>query len=299
MIDDGYPIVENWTYSYGVRAGSLTLLEIDEEKSKGATGLKQYVHWKCDCGACSKDPNKSPKRLDNLKNGAMGKKGGTRSCGHKQQQMFVHPNSLGVIQEDLSGQVINNYKIISKTNIQDSNRSYYYKVECPICHRIFALSGRHLKDGRCAQSCGCTNNTIYGLTSQNNNVQQAKSHDEQFIMDMLNSVNVPYIKEKQFEDLRSANGGFLSYDFYLESPKYGPYIIEFDGAQHFKDGFFGLYEERHKNDLIKNRYAWDHNIRLIRISCYDEYNLDDLSIYTTKYELTPENEINYYKNRLS
>lgn len=299
MIDDGYPVVDNWEYSFGVRTGSLTLQEIDEERSKGATGLKRYVHWICDCGATSKDPGKKSKRLDNCRNGAMGKKG-TRSCGHKQKMMFINPNSSGIIQEDLSGQIINGYKVISKTNIRDSNGSYYYNVECPYCKKIFSLSGRHLKDGYRAKSCGCLNNTTYGLIGEGAGQLKSKSKDEQFIMDVFATYNIPYTKEKQFLDLKSDDGGFLSYDFYLESPKYGKYIIEFDGVQHFKEltgSWKRPLEIQRKYDLRKNKYAWDHNIRLIRISAYDIYDYKDLSIATTRYELTPENEKEYYKLR--
>ena len=261
------------------------------------------MHWHClKCGSTSRDPGKASKRLDNVKNGALGKKGGTRSCGCKQSKLFVNANTRGLIQEDLSNSVINGLEVISKTDIQDSNRSYYYKVKCPYCGRIFPLSGRHLKDGYCASSCGCVRNTQYGLIGEGFGQYKAKSADEQFIMDMLDSIYIPYQKEKQFIDLvNPKTNGFLSYDFYLESPRYGKYLIEFDGEQHFKETHnWGMtLKERHELDLLKNRYAWSNNMRLIRIPWNAEYQLNDLSIADTRFELTPQNEEEYYNSRMA
>ena len=81
------------------------------------------------------------------------------------------------------------------------------------------------------------------------------------------------------------------------------YLIEFDGSQHFT--YF--YEENNKgwnnkenfditrkNDLIKNKYCFEHNIPLIRIPYNEEYTFEDLKLETTRFLLTPENENQYY-----
>lgn len=81
------------------------------------------------------------------------------------------------------------------------------------------------------------------------------------------------------------------------------YLIEFDGSQHFT--YF--YEENNKgwnnkenfditrkNDLIKNKYCFEHNIPLIRIPYNAEYTFEDLKLETTRFLLTPENEEKYY-----
>lgn len=294
MIDDGYPIVEVWEYKNGAKSGSLTVLEIDE--TKPGTGLKRYVHWKCDCGASSKDKGRKTKRLDNICNGAKGIKGGTRSCGCKQKRAFKNANIVGVIQEDLSGQVLSGFKVISKTMIQDSNRSYYYKVKCPYCGNIFPLSGRHLKDGYCSKSCGCLHNTQYGLIGEGSGYMKAKSRDEQFIMDALSQLGLMYEKEKQFIDLvNPETGGFLSFDFYLENSLNEKYIIEFDGAQHFSpSGFMRDLKVQRKLDLLKNHYCWNNGIRLIRIPYNKEYGIEDLILKTTHFELTAINQEMYY-----
>ena len=74
------------------------------------------------------------------------------------------------------------------------------------------------------------------------------------------------------------------------------YIIEYDGIQHFQGKHFkDTLENIHKNDLIKNKYCFEHNIPLIRIPYDKEYTLNDLKLKTTRFLLTPENEKEYYE----
>ena len=94
---------------------------------------------------------------------------------------------------------------------------------------------------------------------------------ERKIMDILNNLDVEYEKEKTFEGLVSAKGGYLRYDFYL--PKYN-LLIEYDGEQHYNDvGPYFDYESLRNNDQLKNKYAKEKRIHLLRIP-YTEY--DDL-----------------------
>ena len=91
---------------------------------------------------------------------------------------------------------------------------------------------------------------------------------------------------------------FLPFDFYLESPQFGKYVIEFDGEQHFKNiEYFGNFETRRKHDLIKNRFCWENGIKLIRIPYNAKYVLNDLNPSTTRFLLTPQNEKEYYESR--
>lgn len=91
---------------------------------------------------------------------------------------------------------------------------------------------------------------------------------ERKIMDILNNLGIDYEKEKTFDGLVSARGGYLRYDFYL--PRYNM-LIEYDGEQHFKDfGRFFDYESLKMNDQIKNEFAKEKGIRLLRIP-YTKY----------------------------
>lgn len=152
MIEDGYPIIEEskWKAIPGAQAGALILDYPIKERPK---------YWACHCLQCG-NPYVE-KRIDNLKIGAIGGKvyasgrrcNGTRSCGCKQKKQFVKANTQGLINEDLTGQVLNGWKLIEKTFMKDSNRSFKYLVQSivhPECYDI--LSIRHLKDGYVAQS---------------------------------------------------------------------------------------------------------------------------------------------------
>ena len=266
MIDDGYPIVKEFKAEKGVRVGKLILLEKFRENNR--------TYWKCKCD-CGKIVNK---RQDNLSAGARGLKGGTRSCGCKSENIFKKRNE-GVKKEDLTGSIINGMKLLSKTNKQDNNRSFYYWVECPFCHNVYLQSIRHIKDGHFKKHCGCLKN---------------KSFNEEKINQLLEVDNISFIEQYIFPDCKYKNQ--LMFDFYVNNQ----YIIEYDGKQHFEIiDFFGGEEEfkkQRERDLIKNKYCFDHNIPLIRIPYNAEYTLDDLKLETTRFLLTPENEKEYYNN---
>lgn len=105
------------------------------------------------------------------------------------------------------------------------------------------------------------------------------------IKDFLDNNNIKYIQEKTFSGCRYYY--CLRFDFYL--PDYNC-CIEYDGEQHYKEvDFFGGekgYEERKRNDSIKNKYCKENNISLLRIPYFDFNNIDNiLNIFLNK--LTP------------
>jgi very-short-patch-repair endonuclease len=75
-------------------------------------------------------------------------------------------------------------------------------------------------------------------------------------------------REKEFEDCINIKIGkycrSLRFDFYIPEQNT---VIEFDGEQHFiKRGKFGdKFETLKENDIIKNEYCLNNNIKLIRI----------------------------------
>jgi hypothetical protein len=75
-------------------------------------------------------------------------------------------------------------------------------------------------------------------------------------------------REKSFEDCTNKGGGKvcrrLRFDFYL--PELNT-LIEYDGEQHFiQRGKFGSkFDSLKKNDIVKNNFCLDKNIKLIRI----------------------------------
>jgi hypothetical protein len=266
--NDGFPILDTFKAEPGARAGKLVLLYKTEKRD---SRNKPYWMCKCECG------NQKEIRQSNLSDGARGKKGGTRSCGCKAIKYFKKRNDKGTVIEDFSNAELNGIKILSKTSLKDSNRSWYYKCECPVCKQPFLLSIRHIKDGYRAKNCGCIS---------------GKSLNEIAISEILKENNIVFKEQYKFEDCKNIKS--LPFDFYINDK----YIIEFDGKQHFSPvEFFGgekAFIERRKNDLIKNEYCFINNIPIIRIPYNVDYNLSDLFPETSRYLLTEENKDKYY-----
>ena len=97
-----------------------------------------------------------------------------------------------------------------------------------------------------------------------------ESKGELIIKKYLDKNNIKYIREKIFELCK--NKKYLPFDFYLPEQNL---LIEYDGLQHFKsinywggDAGFNL---RQNNDNIKNNFAKNNNIGLLRIK-YNKIN---------------------------
>jgi hypothetical protein len=114
---------------------------------------------------------------------------------------------------------------------------------------------------------------------------------------MLNKLNLSFISQKSFQDCLLKSGRKGRFDFFINNQ----YIIEFDGSQHFSWKGNNTWNNKDKfkttreNDLVKNKYCFEHNIPLIRIPYNIKYTIDDLKLETTRFLLTPENESQYYE----
>lgn len=107
---------------------------------------------------------------------------------------------------------------------------------------------------------------------------EKKSKGEEKIEQYLKDNNIEYIPQKKFIDLVSDKDKLLPYDFYLVNRNI---IIEFDGKQH--DEYIPYFhkskkafEELVKRDKLKNKYATDNGIKLIRIKEHDYDNIEDI-----------------------
>ena len=123
-------------------------------------------------------------------------------------------------------------------------------IICPI-HGVFKqIPNRHLMGDGC-KSC-------------------SESKGEKAIAKYLVDNDIKYIREKRYDNCKNISQ--LPFDFYL--PEYN-LLIEYDGEQHFKSmDFFGgekAFKIRIINDNIKNEYAKNNNIKLLRIR-FDELN---------------------------
>ena len=198
------------------------------------------------------------------------------------------------ITKDETGKTYGFLKVIRKATEEEKPRTdragVYWVCNCTNCGREnVIIFGDYLRNGD-TKSCGC-------ITSIN----------ESKIAKMLTNGNINFKEQYRFKDLSSTGRecDCLIFDFaiYNKDMQSLIYLIEFDGSQHFK--YF--YKENNKgwnnedtfkttrqNDLIKNKYCFEHNIPLIRIPYNKEYTFEDLKLETTRFLLTPENEQEYY-----
>lgn len=87
------------------------------------------------------------------------------------------------------------------------------------------------------------------------------SKGEIIIIDLLNKFNIPFEKQKRFNNCRDQLP--LPFDFYI--PSYN-YCIEYDGGQHFYPRFGqDAFEKTILHDNIKTNFCKENNINLTRI----------------------------------
>lgn len=150
---------------------------------------------------------------------------------------------------------------------------------CPSCNRTFAQKGdlnTHIKaahDQIREHSCPmCLHTSILKkhmkVHMKTCTGGSRMSSGEFAVKGVLDTMNILFQREKRFEDCR--NKVTLPFDFYL--PNHNA-IIEFDGEEHFGPiTYFGgqeKFEQRQKNDAIKNAYCVEKKIQLLRIKHTD------------------------------
>lgn len=139
----------------------------------------------------------------------------------------------------------NRYGLLTVIEAAPSKKGYaYWKCKCN-CGNIIEVSGTSLRSGN-TQSCGC----VHSLGESN-------------IIKILTQNNIPFKYQYSFDDLVYKQK--LRYDFaILDEQEEIIKLIEFDGPQHVK-GNCWYTEAGHLRDLMKEQYAKDKNIPLIRI----------------------------------
>lgn len=157
--------------------------------------------------------------------------------------------------------------------IEDAIKSHNYKYDyskvnytgcrnkveiiCPI-HGIFLqVASNHIRGSGCPK---CKN-----------------SKGQTKVARVLFSMGIKFINEYYYNDCKG-DKSYLFFDFYIPSKNM---LIEYDGEQHFKPVKFHLnmaeetsklmFEKTQRYDMIKNQYAHNNNIPLLRIP-YTEFN---------------------------
>lgn len=184
---------------------------------------------------------------------------------------------------DLVGKTFGHLEILEEVgNINAANNRINYKVLCHACGNICIMHSHEFSGDNPKTHCGCLN---------------PLSRDMVLIDKFFTDNNIRHKLEHKFDDCRDIKP--LPFDTAVEGKP--NYLLEYDGEQHFKEvpGKFDLEEDsfeiRHKHDLIKNKYCFDHKIPLIRIPFDAKWTEDDLKLETTRFLLTPENESKYYE----
>lgn len=231
----------------GKRYGKLTVLYRDGSDSRGTAKWR----CKCDCG------NECVVLGKNLRNG------NTQSCGCLQRERTGEAAKHNAL--DITGQKFHLLTALEPTKRRSGN-CIIWKCQCD-CGNFTEVALSDLKQGK-TKSCGCMRYNSYG---------------EQKIKEILDFYKISYKKQLSFPDLKNKNGtGNLRYDFGIYNKK-GQLVrlIEFDGEQHYTAKKNPLWSTSlqtiQENDKIKNAYAKNHNIPLIRIP-YKER--DKITIFT-------------------
>lgn len=183
-------------------------------------------------------------------------KGTTQSCGCLQREAVRNRA------KDLTGQVFGYLTALYPT---DKRRSgcVVWKCKCSRDGNECEVASDKLMYGD-TRSCGCL-----------------ASAGEANITTVLQENDIVFEQQKTYADFISTKGtGWkYRYDFYL--PEHNR-LIEFDGIQHYEPReYFGgaeRFKEQQETDQLKNEYALEHNIPLVRIPYWekDEITLEML-----------------------
>lgn len=142
---------------------------------------------------------------------------------------------------------------------------HIYECQCT-CGNLTVVNGGHLISGN-TKSCGC--------------LKQEKSLGEQQIEQILIENNIPFSMQQTFPDLIYKNN--LRYDFAIKDENNKIIrLIEFDGVQHFNKNNAWHHETIEIRDQIKNSYALENNIPLVRIP-YTVESIELEDIFTDKW----------------
>lgn len=220
----------------GQKFGHLTVLKFDEERSNNMG--KTYVFAQCDCPLQTTISVRSADLIS----------GNTLSCGCNRQSIPIGTkfHKLTVLEYDLE-------------KCKEKHHSYV-KVCCD-CNPslIYSIRADSLTGGKVI-SCGC----------------EKCSHGEIKIEEILTDLNLNYIKEYSFQELKSKRNKLLRIDFYLPENNTA---IEFQGKQHYVpvEHFGGQkhFDIQRENDQLKREYCKANNIQLIEIPYWDYDKIDE------------------------
>ena len=211
----------------GKKFEKLLVLERDFDKNK-ETGRKD-IYWRCQC-ECGNIISVMGWQLQNQK-----------SCGK-----CIERKALGLKFGKLTvKECLGQHK---RGNIQYATQTMF-RCLCD-CGNFIDVSWSHLQSGHTC-SCGCSKRSL----------------GEYIINQILTENNISFKREYTFPNLKSEKGNKLRFDFAILNEKEEVIrLIEFDGPQHEKENnLYQDFENTKTRDLLKNSFAKENNIPLVRI----------------------------------
>ena len=194
---------------------------------------KYGIHWfaRCICG------NTGTPTTNNLLSGK------SNSCGcYNLEQVSL------LRKADITGKRFGIVTAIECVG-QNKYKNYLWRCLCD-CGNEFIVPASRLITGE-TQSCGCVH-----------------SRAEQFICKYLKENNIKFKRNAFFEDLKLK--GLLFFDFMIWDKNNKPYLIEYQGIQHYKEFNNGFGDQqRNITDSMKKEYCEKNNYILFEIR-YDE-----------------------------
>lgn len=230
----------------GNKYGRLTVLHKDVNRK---TNSGSYWICQCDCG-----------KIKSVKSSSL-RRGEIESCGCLRNEKVYVANEYR--RDHLEGQRFGKLTVLKKDETKPKGVVYWICL-CD-CGNLVSVRGANLKCKTVNRtvSCGCYHRSI-GATN---------------ILNLLQENNINFIEEYAFSDLPKSH-----FDFAIIKNDNIERLIEFDGEQHFIDvPSWGGLELQQRRDKIKNEYAINHNIPLIRIPYWERDNITMEIIMGDKY----------------
>lgn len=214
----------------------------------------KHVYWKCKC-ICEKEFSEQRTAIE---------KGLRKSCGCQKSKLISQKTLI-----DLQGQRFGKLFVLERDKEAEKNhpksKQTFWKCQCDCGNIISIEKGKLTSKGQ--SSCGCL-----------------KSIGELHINQILSTNNISYISQYTNELLKSDKEGYYKFDFALLDDNNNIIrLIEFDGIQHTINNNYFKDDTIQKRDNIKNKYAKDNNIPLVRIPYYKRDNITLEDLLTDKY----------------
>jgi len=178
---------------------------------------------------------------------------GKRRCGKCKGKVLQSKNAEDIEAIKLRTVALTDgeYSFVDKNYV---NSKTMHKFKHKLCGTVFDKKWEKFKGTPKQPGQRCTECYRKGM----------ESVASRYVRDVLDNLNVGYVCEKRFKDCTNPETrNILPFDYYL--PEINT-LIEIDGEQHERGSFTKYdYEGTVKRDKIKNIYAEDKQIELVRI----------------------------------